>query len=97
MVCIPKGRKKALDGKMRTVLGPVLWALAGQRGRTILAGHMVQDYGHRRIRWVDGKETFMGNASGQEETRCPRLVLRKRRGVPLASIRSNSTLKGQMS
>ena len=50
MVFLPKGRKKALYGKSRGLLGPVLRELAGQRGRTILAGHMVQDHGHRLIR-----------------------------------------------
>ena len=41
-VFIPQGRKKALYGKSRRFLGPVLRELAGQRGSTILAGHMVQ-------------------------------------------------------
>ena len=50
MVFIPKGRKKALYGKIRRFLGPVLRELAGQRGSTILEGHMVQDHVHMRIR-----------------------------------------------
>jgi REP-associated tyrosine transposase len=50
VVFIPKGRKKALYGKSRSFLGPVLRELAGQRGSTILAGHMVQDQVHRLIR-----------------------------------------------
>jgi putative transposase len=50
VVCIPKGRKKALYGKIRSFLGPVWRELAGQRGSTILAGHMVQDHVHRLIR-----------------------------------------------
>jgi len=49
-VFIPKGRKKALYGKIRQFLGPVLRELAGQRGSTIWEGHMVQDHVHRRIR-----------------------------------------------
>ena len=49
-VCIPKGRKKALYGKIRQFLGPVLRALVGQRGSTIVEGHMVQDQVHRLIR-----------------------------------------------
>src|SRR5262249_34865342 len=49
-VFIPKGRKKALYGKMRTILGPVLRALAGQRGSPSVAGHMEQDHVHRLIR-----------------------------------------------
>jgi putative transposase len=43
---IPKGRKKALYGKIRQFLGPVLRELAGQRGSPILEGHMGQDHGH---------------------------------------------------
>src|SRR5215831_10353764 len=46
VVFILKGRKKALSGKMRSFLGPVLRELAGQRGSTIVAGHMVQDHVH---------------------------------------------------
>ena len=50
MVFIPKGRKKALYGKIRSFLGPVLRELAEQRGRTILEEHMVQDHVHMLIR-----------------------------------------------
>jgi putative transposase len=50
VVFIPKGRKKALYGKSRGFLGPVLRELAGQRGSTIIEGHMVQDHVHMRIR-----------------------------------------------
>jgi putative transposase len=50
VVFIPKGRKKALYGKIRSFLGPVLRALAGQRGSTIVAGHRVQDHVHLLIR-----------------------------------------------
>jgi putative transposase len=50
VVFIPQGRKKALYGKSRSFLGPVLRELAGQRGSTILEGHMVQDHVHRLIR-----------------------------------------------
>ena len=50
VVFIPKGRKKALYGKIRTFLSPVLRELAGQRGSTILEGHMVQDHVHMLIR-----------------------------------------------
>jgi len=49
-VFIPKGRKKALYGKIRKFLGPVLRELAGQRGSTIVEGHMVQDHVHMLIR-----------------------------------------------
>jgi len=35
VVFIPKGRKKALYGKIRQFLGPVLRELAGQRGSTL--------------------------------------------------------------
>src|SRR5438132_14388477 len=45
-----KGRKKALYGKIRGFLGPVLRELAGQRGSKILEGHMVQDHVHMLIR-----------------------------------------------
>jgi putative transposase len=50
VVCSPTGRKKALYGKSRSFLGPVLRELARQRGSTILEGHMVQDHVHMRIR-----------------------------------------------
>ena len=50
VVFIPKGRKKALYGKMRPCLSPVLRALVGQRGSTIVEGHMVQDHVHVPIR-----------------------------------------------
>ena len=50
VVFIPKGRKKTLYGKIRGFLGPVLRELAGQRGSTIIEGHMVQDHVHRLIR-----------------------------------------------
>ncbi len=50
VVFLPKGRKKALYGKIRSFLGPVLRELAGQRGSTIVAGPMVQDHVHRLIR-----------------------------------------------
>jgi putative transposase len=50
VVFIPKGRKQALYGKIRTFLGPVLRELAGQRGSTIVEGPMVQDHVHMLIR-----------------------------------------------
>jgi putative transposase len=50
VVFIPKGWKKALYGKIRSFLGPVLRELAGQRGSTIVEGHMVQDHVHMLIR-----------------------------------------------
>ena len=50
VVLIPKGRKKALYGKIRKFLGPVLRELAGQRGSPIVEGHMVQDHVHMLIR-----------------------------------------------
>src|SRR5215471_14028698 len=50
VVFIPKGRKKALYGKIWRFLGPVLRELAGPRGSTSLAGHMVQDHVHMRSR-----------------------------------------------
>ena len=49
VVFIPKGRKKALYGKIRKFLGPVLRELAGQRGSTIVEGPMVQDHIHMLI------------------------------------------------
>ena len=42
--------ERALYGKMRTFLGPIVRELAGQRGSTIVAGHMVQDHVHMLIR-----------------------------------------------
>src|SRR5215475_7240622 len=50
VVFIPQGRKQALYGKSRGLLGPVLRELAGQRGSTIIEGPMVQDHVHMLIR-----------------------------------------------
>src|SRR5262245_8346608 len=50
VVFSPKGRKKALYGKIRSCLGPVLRELAEPRGSTIVAGHRVQAHVHRLIR-----------------------------------------------
>ena len=50
IVFIPKGRKKALYGKIRKFLGPVFHELARQRGSTIVKGHMVQDHVHMLIK-----------------------------------------------
>ncbi len=47
---IPKGRKKALYGKVRKFLGPVFHELAMQRGSKIEEGHMMQDHVHMLIR-----------------------------------------------
>ena len=49
-VFVPKGRKKALYGKVRKFLGPVFRALAAQRRSEILEGHMGQDHVHMLIR-----------------------------------------------
>ena len=50
IVFIPKGRKKALYGKIRKFLGPVFHELATQRGATIIEGHMVKDHVHMLIK-----------------------------------------------
>src|SRR5262247_4860201 len=50
VVFSPKGRKKALYGKIRSFLGPVLRELAEQRGSPIVEGHRVQAHVHRLIR-----------------------------------------------
>ena len=42
--------ERGLYGKIRGFLGPVLRELAGQRGSTIVEGHMVQDHVHMLIR-----------------------------------------------
>jgi hypothetical protein len=47
-----------------------------------------------RDRVGEGKVTCMGHAAGQEGTRWPPSVLRKRRCVSIASLRSNATPKG---
>lgn len=49
IVFIPKGRKKALYGKIRQFLGRVFHELARQRGSTIVEGHMVADHVHMLI------------------------------------------------
>ena len=50
IVFIPKGRKKALYGKIRQYLGPVFHELAAQRESKIVEGHMVQDHVHMLIK-----------------------------------------------
>ena len=50
VVFIPKGRKRALYGKIRQFLGPVFHDLARQRHSEIVEGHMVQDHVHMLIR-----------------------------------------------
>lgn len=50
IVFVPKGRKKALYGKVRKCLGPVFREWAAQRRSEILEGHMVQDHVHMLIR-----------------------------------------------
>jgi putative transposase len=50
IVFIPKGRKKALYGKIRKYLGPVFHELASQREAKILEGHMMQDHVHMLIK-----------------------------------------------
>jgi putative transposase len=50
VVFVPTGRKQELYGKVRTFLGPVFHALAGQRRSPMLEGHMVQDHVHMVIR-----------------------------------------------
>lgn len=50
IVFIPKGRKKALYGKVRKFLAPVFHELASQRGSKIVEGHMIQDHVHMLIK-----------------------------------------------
>ena len=50
VVFIPKCRRKELYGRIRKYLGQVFHELAGQRGSTIVEGHMVQDHVHMLIR-----------------------------------------------
>ena len=50
VVFVPKYRKKVLYGKIRKFLGPIFHELAGQRGSTILEGHMVGDHVHMLIK-----------------------------------------------
>jgi putative transposase len=50
VVFVPKGRKKALYGKVRKFLGLVFHEVASQRRSEILEGHMVQDHVHMLIR-----------------------------------------------
>jgi putative transposase len=50
LVFIPKGRRKALYGKVRKFLGPVFHELASQRSSKILEGHMLPDHVHMLIK-----------------------------------------------
>ena len=79
VVFIPKGRKKALYGKIRKLLGPVLHELAGQQGSTILAGPMVQDHVYRLIR-IPSTYVIASLASEKtlQERGCPRNTRRGR-------------------
>jgi putative transposase len=83
VVFLPQGRKKALDGQRRLVLGPVLRALAGQRGRTIVAGHRVQDHVHRRIRMPpkEAVAAVMGSRTGQRAIAVARPVRGRQRNL----------------
>ena len=67
MVCIPKGRKQALYGKISSLLGPVWRALAGQRGSPIVEGPMVQDHVHMLIRMPpkDAVAEVLGSIKGK--------------------------------
>jgi putative transposase len=67
VVFIPKGRKKALYGRIRSFLGPVWRELAGQRGSTIVEGYMVQDHIHLLIRIPpkDAVAEVMGSIKGK--------------------------------
>ena len=49
VVFVPKGRKKALYGKVRENLKPVFHELARQRSCEIVEGHMVGDHVHMCI------------------------------------------------
>jgi putative transposase len=50
IVFIPKGRKKALYGKIWQYLGPVFQKLAAQRESKIVEEHMVQDHVYMLIK-----------------------------------------------
>ena len=67
VVFIPQGRKQALYGKSRGLLGPVLRELAGQRGSTIIEGHLVQDHVHMLIRMPpkDAVAEVLGSLKGK--------------------------------
>jgi putative transposase len=79
VVFILKGRKKALYGKIRCFLGPVLRALAGQRRSTILVEPMVQDHVHKLI-WIPPTYAVASLASEKTlpEWGCPRNTQRGR-------------------
>ena len=49
VVFVPKGRKKALYGKIREYLKPVFHELARQRSCEIVEGHIVGDHVHMCI------------------------------------------------
>jgi putative transposase len=49
VVFVPKGRKKALFGKIRKYLKGVFHELARQKGCEILSGHMAMDHVHMCI------------------------------------------------
>ena len=49
VVFVPKGRKKALYGKIRAYLKPIFHELARQRGSEIVEGYMYGDHVHMCI------------------------------------------------
>ncbi len=64
-----------LYGKIRQFLGPVLRELAGQRGSTIVEGHMVQDHVHMLIR-IPPKYAVaevIGSINGSSPQKGPRI------------------------
>ena len=62
VVFIPKGRKKALYGKIRKFLGPVWRELAGQRGSTIVEDEVAKL--GKRLAFGEAKH-FQGHLSDE--------------------------------
>ena len=50
LIFIPKRRRKAMYGNIRTKLGPVFHDLAGQKQCRIIEGHIMPDHIHMCIR-----------------------------------------------
>ncbi len=59
VVFVPKGRRKAIFGKLRQQLGPIFHALAKQKECQIIEGHLMPDHVHMCIA-IPPKHTVAG-------------------------------------
>jgi len=85
VVFVPKYRKKALYGKRRRRIGPILRDVCVQRGVELLEGHAMPDHVHMvvRIPPKDSVAFAIGFVKGKSAVRIHRDILKERRMVGL--------------